>query len=150
MLVSLGERVSFLGTFEGKIDPQGRIIVPRAFRDEVQDGLVMAMGFEGCITVYTNEAWANVIAEVKRLSIFDRTARDVRRHMLAGAFTGKVDAQGRTVVPPPLREHAGIADDIVMAGSDDYFEIWSAKGWQDRKAKMGDPADLAERLVTRP
>ncbi len=142
--------MSFLGTFDGKIDPQGRIIVPRAFRDEVKDGFVMAAGFEGCITVYTNAAWANVIAEVKKLSIFDRTARDIRRHMLAGAFEGRVDGQGRTVVPPPLREHAHIADDIVMAGSDDYFEIWSATGWQERKAKIGDPAELAERLVTKP
>lgn len=142
--------MSFLGTFEAKVDGQGRIIVPQRFRDAVQNGLVLAQGFEGCINAYPPAEWDVVTQKVRSLDMFDRAARDIRRHFYAGAFNAKVDGQGRVVVPENLRGYADLREDIIIAGNDNYFEVWSASRWGEQKEKAGDPADLADKLVKKP
>jgi len=44
-----------------------------------------------------------------------------------------VDGQGRIALPAPLREHAGINDEVVIAGANTYFEIWNKGLWDEEK-----------------
>jgi len=39
------------------------------------------------------------------------------------------DSQGRIVVPPPLREYAGLTRECVVIGADTRLEIWDAVAW---------------------
>ena len=38
---------------------------------------------------------------------------------------GTIDAQGRVLVPAVLREVAGIAEDVVVLGSQDHLIVWN-------------------------
>jgi MraZ protein len=37
-------------------------------------------------------------------------------------------------VPAPLREYAGIGEEVVIAGANNYLEIWDKESWQEEKA----------------
>jgi MraZ protein len=39
--------------------------------------------------------------------------------------TGEFDAQGRVLIPPRLREAAGMTGDVDVLGQVDYLEVWN-------------------------
>ncbi len=44
-----------------------------------------------------------------------------------------MDRQGRVALPAPLRDYAGITDEVIVAGANNYLEIWSEERWQEEK-----------------
>ncbi len=38
-------------------------------------------------------------------------------------------------MPVPLREHAEIMDEVVVAGANTYLEIWNKVLWEEEKAE---------------
>ena len=40
------------------------------------------------------------------------------------------DNQGRVLVPPHLRQQAGLESEIVYLGCGNYFEIWDRAVWE--------------------
>ena len=56
---------------------------------------------------------------------------------LIGATVCEIDANGRFVIPPFLREElsSDMLDKVVFAGSNDYIEIWTAEGWKNAEEK---------------
>jgi MraZ protein len=59
--------------------------------------------------------------------------RRLSRALFATAFSTRIDNQGRIAIPAPLRAHAGIGEDAVIAGTNNSFEIWDAAQWQEEK-----------------
>ena len=60
--------------------------------------------------------------------------RKLNRSFFAAAFNIKPDQQGRITLPQPLRNHAGILeDDVIIAGANNYFEIWDKAQWEIEK-----------------
>ena len=43
------------------------------------------------------------------------------------------DAQGRILLPPRLREMAGLAGDVVVLGVSDHIQIWNSEAWRTRR-----------------
>ena len=60
--------------------------------------------------------------------------RRLNRAIFATAFSTHLDGQGRVALPAPLREYAGIEEDVVVAGANNYLEIWSKDLWDEEKA----------------
>ena len=135
-----------LGSFEGRVDGQGRIVVPLRFRGEYQLGMILAGGVDGCIAVYSPVAWQAEAERAEGLSRLNRNARTLRRLTFSMAFEATADRQGRVVIPPKLREFSGISDEVVIAGQNTYFEIWAADRWAEQEAQGPNLADIAEGL----
>ena len=137
-----------LGTFEGRVDAQGRIVVPQKFRDTVQSGMVLARGPDGCIEAYPPARWQDEADRVSRFSRYDRNARLMQRLTFSGAFEAAPDRQGRVVVPLNLRSFAGIDvnQPVVIVGQNSYFEVWSVEGWDKQLAEQDNLSDIAEQL----
>ena len=57
----------FIGEYAHNIDKKGRIIIPSRFRDAYEGRLIVAKGLDGCLTLYTLEQWATLIAKVSAL-----------------------------------------------------------------------------------
>ncbi len=66
--------------------------------------------------------------------------RKLSRALFATAFSTRIDGQGRIAVPAPLREHAEIVDDVVIAGANTYLEIWNKELWEEEKAASQEQA----------
>ena len=59
--------------------------------------------------------------------------RRLNRALFSLAFSTKLDNQGRIAIPAPLKEHAGMTDDVVITGSNTYLEIWNKADWEEEK-----------------
>lgn len=124
----------FYGEFDYKIDEKGRIPIPPRFRSALKDGVVLAPGAEKCITAYTMPEWKKVSDKLTDSSLTRSKMRRLSRALFATAFPTKIDNQGRIALPAPLREHAEIVDEVVIAGANSYLEIWNKILWEEEKS----------------
>lgn len=124
----------FFGEFEYRIDEKGRLLLPPRFRRELKDGVVLAPGAEKCINVYTIPEWRKLSGALTGGSLTPSKMRRLNRAVFATAFTINLDGQGRIALPVPLRDHAEIVDDVVIAGVNTYLEIWNKVLWEEEKA----------------
>ena len=130
----------FLGEFEYKIDEKGRVPIPPKFRRELKDGVVLTTGVENCINAYTLPEWKKVADSLNTGSVERSKLRKLNRAIFATAFTLNVDGQGRIALPPPLREYAGIDDEVVITGANIYLELWNKEQWELEKTNSQEQA----------
>ena len=135
----------FMGEYNHTIDAKGRLIVPAKFREELGEAFVITNGNDGCLNIYTEEAWETFLEKLKLLPN-NRDKREIVRMFVAKANQVEVDKQGRILVPPALREHAGLEKDVVLAGAIDKIEVWDKAKW-DVEADVTEIDDIAERLA---
>ena len=135
----------FMGEYNHTIDAKGRLIVPAKFREQLGEAFVITNGNDGCLNIYTNEDWETFLEKLSLLPN-NRDKREIVRAFVSKANTVEVDKQGRILVPPALREHAGLEKDVVLAGAIDKIEVWDKDRW-DAQADEGDIDDIAERLA---
>jgi len=123
----------FYGEFDYKIDEKGRVPIPPRFRNALKDGVVLTPGAEKCITAYTIPEWRKLATTLTSSSLTRSKMRRLSRALFATAFTTKIDGQGRIAIPAPLREHAEIVDEAVVAGANTCLEIWNKVLWEEEK-----------------
>lgn len=124
----------FFGEFEYKIDEKGRLPLPPRFRAHLKDGVVLTPGVEKCITAYPLSEWRKLAAALTGSSVTRSKLRQLNRALFATAFYLNIDGQGRVNLPAPLREHAEIVDEVVVAGANNYLELWNKVHWEEEKA----------------
>ena len=134
-----------LGTYTPKIDAKGRMALPAKFRSQLGSGMVMARGQERCVYLLPQAEFRRIAMRIQRTSMGNKAARDYLRVFLSGAVDQEPDKQGRILVPPMLRDYAGLADDIVVIGVGTRAEIWNRASWEsylsDKEQGYSDIAD---------
>ncbi|MBI2850498.1 MAG: division/cell wall cluster transcriptional repressor MraZ [Chloroflexi bacterium] len=124
----------FLGEFEYKIDEKGRVPIPPKFRQELKEGVVLTTGQEKCIIAYSQGNWNEMADTLTKGTLAASKLRKLNRALFATAFSLNLDGQGRIALPTPLREYAGIKDEVVIAGANTYLELWNKELWESEKA----------------
>ncbi len=124
----------FFGEFEYRIDEKGRVPFPPKFRKELKDGVVLTQGIEQCITVYPLSEWKKLAASLTTGPVTRSKLRKLNRAIFAIAFNLNIDGHGRIAIPVPLRQYAGIEDEVVIAGANNYLELWNKEQWEAEKA----------------
>jgi len=76
------------------------------------------------------KAWEPIFNELSKLNDFDPKVREFRRYFLNGATTVELDSAGRLLLPPNLKEHAGLEKDIVLVAAMNKIEIWDKSKYQ--------------------
>lgn len=114
------------GQFSHNIDAKGRLFIPASLRKELGQTFHVTVGQDHCLSVYSDESWAAFMAKLKELSY-----NEVKklRALFAYAADCEPDSQGRILIPAKLREYAGLTKEVVVVGSFDRVEIWSAERW---------------------
>ncbi|RLC73098.1 MAG: division/cell wall cluster transcriptional repressor MraZ [Chloroflexi bacterium] len=126
----------FLGEYEHRLDPKGRVAIPSRFREEFKDGLVLTRGVEKCLAAYPVSEWQKVAERLASLPATRLKSRRLSRFVFASAFYLEPDRLGRILLPPPLRQYAEVKDVVVIVGVNSYVEIWDKKLWEEEKALM--------------
>lgn len=124
----------FLGEYEYKIDEKGRVPIPPRFRQELKEGVVLTAGPEKCIVAYSRSQWSKLAAALTGAAMPASKARRLNRALFSTAFSLAIDGQGRIALPVPLREYAGIEDEVIIAGANTYLELWNKEEWESEKA----------------
>lgn len=128
----------FLGTHTPRLDEKGRVILPAKFRDELQGGLVITRGLEGCLYVWPKAGFADLTSDFRGTAFGEAGKRAYSRLLFSSASDEIPDKQGRVTVPPMLREYANLRRECVVIGAMDRVEIWDAQAWQDFSARNED------------
>ena len=138
------------------LDSKGRLAIPTRFRDRFRDeseGLLVCTIdiFAPCLLLYPLNEWELIEKKLRALSSTQPQERRLQRVLLGHASECELDAQGRVLVPSPLRLHAGLDKKIMLVGQLNRFEIWDESRWQqqisdDLQALPREDWELSERL----
>jgi MraZ protein len=128
--VEYSQLTVFKGTYHHKIDPKGRLPVPAAFRRALgaTDTLVVTL-LDQCLAAYPPAEWSRLEAQLAALPAFSKPVKALTRLLASRAADCDIDVQGRILLPPLLREAAGIGREAVVIGVLNRFEVWSPEAW---------------------
>ena len=143
------------GEFSVTLDGTGRIALPRRLRDILEkDKVVLTKGADSCLWLYSAAEWDEqeqlIVSTTNRYSARDRI---IWQHFIGPKQELEIDKQGRILIPPTLRDHAGLSKDCIILGQRDYVEIWAEDryrehleaGKEDFKAGL---EELGNRIMT--
>ena len=123
----------FIGEHEYKVDEKGRVPIPPKFREEFQEGIILAEGADRCITAYTVAEWHKLVASLISDTIISDPDERRKKRFFGSASELALDGQGRVALPPHLRQHAAIGDTAVIVGAINYIEFWNKELWAEEK-----------------
>jgi MraZ protein len=139
-----------LGAHEHTLDDKNRLTLPAKLRDQLGEELVVTRGLDGCLAVYSVEAFELLAARVGTLDSFSAEARTMQRFFFTAGERVEPDRQGRIVIPARLLEETRTGRELTVAGVYDHLEIWDRAVWRERVERAeGSAEDVAERLANR-
>ncbi len=137
----------FLGEFEHTIDDKGRLTIPAKFRPELEGGVVITRGLDGCLWAYSRSEWEILAEKIAKMPTTNQAARNFARFMFSSAFDSVPDRQGRIIVPQNLRDYADITSETVVIGVMNRVELWQPEKWsQVVSAVEEDPEAIVSQL----
>ena len=142
----------FRGQFVHTIDAKGRVSLPARFRDALaadpDNRLVLTPApFDPCLHLYSMSAWLEFERKISELSSLDPHIVRFRRIYVSAAVECELDRTGRVLVPPHLREKAGLERDALWAGMGATVELWSKDRWDAALALSAEDEEAFKRAV---
>lgn len=131
------------GEYQHTLDAKGRLFIPAKLREELGEHAILTRGLDGCLFLYSVEEWEKLEQTIRALPI--TKSRKMQRYLISSAADVDVDKQGRIVVPPVLRERAGLTKDVTIIGVLSRAEIWDTEQWNAYNSEL-DAEDIAEAM----
>ena len=148
----------FRGNHVYSVDDKGRVAIPARFREELarlQDERLVVTRFKRrdrpCLDVYPLSAWGQFEQKLAGAKRFGKKAATFESWYVGAAQDVQVDAQGRMLIPPTLREYAHIGREVMFVGATDRFRIWDKDLFQqvdreDEHELFDESSDLMDEL----
>ena len=140
------------GNSPARIDEKGRLKIPAVFRADIED----SWGSDFYITSMTGESswiyplnvWQEIEERLAKLpSLHPTKKKFLDRTNYYGQLTS-MDKQGRVLIPPLLREAAGVVGEVAVLGCLNYLDVWNnetfKKGLEDQPLTDEDLQVLSE------
>lgn len=146
----------FRGATMVNLDSKGRLAVPTRYRDslneESQGQMVCTIDLHHpCLLLYTLSEWEHIEQKLSRLSSMNPIERRIQRLLLGHASECQMDNAGRLLIANTLRQHAGLAKEVMLVGQFNKFELWDEHNWyqrvkEDIEAEQSSQEPLSDRL----
>lgn len=127
----------FQGTSALSLDGKGRVTVPARHRDLLNalcgQQLTLTKHHARCLAVFPRPDW-----EVFRdkLTGLPASAEPLRRLFIGSAVDVDIDAGSRILVPPELRQFAGLEKDVLLVGVGARLELWDAGRHAEQEQRL--------------
>lgn len=146
----------FRGANKVTLDSKSRLTIPTRYREvlygDFSGKLVCTVDIQNpCLLLYPLSEWEEVELKLSRLSSMIPEERMFQQVLLGNATECEMDKNGRLLISPVLREHAGLDKACMLVGQFNKFEIWHEARWQQQmqqgiaSIQSGD-FELTERL----
>ena len=131
----------FFGETAINLDAKGRLAVPMRYRDDIaeQCGNRMVLTYSafdsGSLWLQSEKTWERVRDDVMALPSFNSRHRSLQRRLVGSATAVEPDGSSRILLPPSLRQVAGLEKRVVMLGMGNRFEIWNENTLNSKRAE---------------
>lgn len=123
----------FRGITQLSLDAKGRLAIPARYRGELTSScaghLIVTVDPSRCLLIYPQPAWEPIEQKLNNLSSFNPRTRSLQRLLVGNASDVEMDAAGRILVSPPLRQFASLSKEVVLVGQGAKFELWDEEQW---------------------
>ncbi|RYZ97191.1 MAG: transcriptional regulator MraZ [Moraxellaceae bacterium] len=142
----------FQGSHAINLDAKGRIAVPAKCREalaSVCQGRVVLTAHtqDRCVLLYPEPEWEQILPKIEALPSFNKAALRAQRLLIGYATPLELDGAGRLLIPPTLRDYAGLDKNLMLVGLGKKFELWDEAAWISTLADDGD-ADLPPEMLS--
>ncbi len=125
----------FRGTDAVAIDAKGRFAVPARYRAHLHEHchsqLVVTLHHQApCLLVYPQPRWLEFEKQLLAKGGLNADVRRLQRHFVGNARELELDKQGRVLLPPLLKQAAGLDSRAMLVGLGQSFELWNESHWQ--------------------
>ena len=101
----------------------------------MKEGVILTKGTEKCISAYPVSEWKRLADSLATKAVTPANLRKLNRAIFGSAFHATFDGQGRIILSVHLRTYASIEDTVVVAGANNYVELWNKEMWDKEKAQ---------------
>lgn len=119
------------------MDDKGRMVMPTRYRErlreQAQGRVVVTVDRDQCLLIYPLPQWEQIERKLMSLPSLNERARRLQRLMVGHADDLELDAHGRLLLPPQLREFAGLDRHAMLVGQGGRFELWDEARWVERR-----------------
>lgn len=127
--------MSFRGVSACNVDAKGRFAMPTKYRETFAESAsgkcVITIDTEDdCLLLYPMSVWEEIEASLQALPSLNRKVRRIQRLLIGHASEVDIDAQGRVLLAPILRDFAKVKKKLMLVGQGKKFELWSEDNWQ--------------------
>ncbi len=91
--------------------------------------MVTTVDTDGCLLIYPLNEWEVVERKLMSMPNGKKAVRRLQRLILGHASESEMSAQGRILIPEPLRKFASLDKNVVLVGQGNKFELWDADRW---------------------
>lgn len=136
-----------IGEYKNKLDEKNRVALPKKFRADLGNRVILARGYEGCLLVVAKKSWQVLVESAVSGPFTSGVLRDTSRFLLGGAFEMELDSQGRFVLPKNLLEYSSIKAEACFVGLGRWVEVWDDSKWEERlKFLYQHGSEIADKL----
>lgn len=86
-----------------------------------------------CLLVYPLPTWEEIEQEIQDLPALNPTVRRFQRLLIGYASDLEFDGNGRVLIPPSLRDYAGLEKKLVLVGQGKKLELWDEGTWLEER-----------------
>ncbi len=139
----------YTGSFRHTLDDKNRLTIPSAWRSAHAEGdTFLIVPLDGYLGVLPPAEAQKLYDRVAAQSLSDSEAQEAAADFFSKTLSFSFDKAGRVMLTPELCFHAGIAKDVVLAGSMNKFNLYSPEHWDrlQAAAALQKPADRLRRM----
>lgn len=149
----------FRGVQHINMDAKGRLAIPARQREPLHEKcggeIVVTIDTQSpCLIIYPMPAWDRIEESLQSLPSLNPGVKRFQRLTMGYATDIQLDANGRMLLPPSLREYARMEKKLVLVGQGNKLELWSEALWIEERDKaledVGADLPLPDELLNLP
>lgn len=128
------------GRSENNLDDRGRFMIPERFRDALGKSVVLTMGPDNHVRVYSMSVWDKLMSPLITTDMRDDLNPDMAflQRMYGNCDVTTADPQSRVSIARHLREWAELRESqpAIIIGCGNRIELWSLATWKPVTTKF--------------
>ncbi len=144
---------SFIGEYYCKVDSKGRVLLPSAFKKQLNGGaqekfVIKKDIFESCLAIYPMDEWErqNKIIR-KRVNPYNKEHNRFLRRFFKGMVEAVLDSSNRLLFPKRLLDEIGAEKELILAGQLGRIEVWVKDKYESIDMSDSEFESMAENIM---
>lgn len=123
------------GSYSATVDAKGRLKIPAAFKSQIDE----KYGPEFYITsldgqsarIYPLAEWRKIEEKLAALPSMNTAKKKLLDRTNLWGQMARMDGQGRVLIPPQLRDAAGVRSEVKVLGYLEYLDVWNSERFRE-------------------